>query len=238
MADFGVIIPAAGASTRFQGFSSKKPFVELKGRPIWLRTVEHFVNRPDVSEVVLVLAADDVDEFRQRFKANLAFLSLTIVTGGATRAESVRNGLRALQKPCDFVAVHDAARPLLTKAWVNQIFSAAEARHAVIPAVPVSSTVKSVAEDGRILKTVDRTTLMLAQTPQIFRRTLLETAYEQVAAAEEFTDEASLVEASGVPVYAVNAWPMNIKITTKDDFHMAEALLAALPNEGGLASLL
>ncbi len=233
MNKFAVIIPAAGMSTRFQGFEQKKPFVELKGRAIWLRTVEHFVNRDDVSEVVLVLSKDDQAEFRERFAANLTFLPIKIADGGASRAESVRNGLAVLSEPCDFVAVHDAARPLLTKHWLTDLFATAAERDAVIPAVPVSSTVKSVDNEGRIQKTVDRSSLMLAQTPQVFRRDVLDAAYVATEDASTFTDEASLVEASGVPVYIHQGWPMNIKITTKEDFEIAEAMLAALPTDGG-----
>lgn len=237
MTKFAVIIPAAGDSSRFQGFLHKKPFVDLKGRAIWLRTVEHFVHRDDVSEVVLVLAKDDFSEFRERFGPNLTFLPVVIAEGGASRAESVQNGMARLSEPCDFIAVHDAARPLLTKQWVTDLFSAAQQKNAIIPAVPVSSTVKSVSDDGQIQKTVDRSSLMLAQTPQVFRRDILEAAYAAATDPAAFTDEASLVEASGVPVFVHNGWLMNIKITTKEDFHLAETFLPALPSGDGLLGL-
>ena len=198
---FGVIIPAAGASSRFQGFPKKKPFVELEGRAIWLRTVDHFVNRPDVSEVVVVIAADDMEAFREKFRPNLAFLNLTITEGGANRAESVGNGIKALTQTCDYIAVHDAARPLLTKSWINDIFAAAIEHKAVIPGVRVSSTVKSVDSELKITGTVDRSSLMLAQTPQIFAREILESAYATADDISAFTDEASMVEASGTPVF-------------------------------------
>ncbi len=234
MSRFAVIIPAAGDSSRFKGFRQKKPFVELKGRAIWLRTVEHFVNRDDVSEVILVLAKSDIEEFLERFRSELGFKNLTVTQGGASRSESVMKGIHALKKPADFIAVHDAARPLLTKAWVSEIFAAAIEKDAVIPGIPVSSTVKSISSDGRIEQTIDRTPLRLAQTPQVFRRSLLENAYHNVADPSSFTDESSLVEAAGHPVFVHNGWPMNIKITTMDDFKIAESLLAALPKESGL----
>lgn len=233
MSRFAVIIPAAGDSSRFKGFRQKKPFVELKGRAIWLRTVEHFVNRDDVSEVVLVLAAADMEEFKERFRSELSFRNLTVTHGGASRSESVQKGIRALKRPAEFIAVHDAARPLLTKAWVTEIFAAATEKDAVIPGVPVSSTVKSISDDGWIQQTIDREPLRLAQTPQVFRRSLLENAYRDVADPSLYTDESSLVEAAGHPVFVHNGWPMNIKITTMDDFKIAESLLAALPKESG-----
>jgi len=225
MAKFGVIIPAAGDSSRFQGFPYKKPFVNLQGRPIWLRTTEHFANRDDVSEVVLVLAADDMADFKERFTPNLIFMPIQIATGGASRAESVRNGIAALTKPCDYIAVHDAARPLLTKKGITELFAAAVEKQAVIPGVPVSSTVKSVDGNGRIQQTVDRSGLMLAQTPQVFRRDVLERAYASVEDASAYTDDAAVVEASGVPVFVHPGWPMNIKITTREDMALAERFL-------------
>lgn len=227
MPEFSVIIPAAGASRRFQGrgCAQKKPFVELDGRAIWLRTVDHFLNRSDVVEIIVVIAADDMDEFTERFRPNLAFMEIQVVAGGATRAESVANGLAALKKSSDFVAVHDAARPLLTKPLVDSVFKAAEEHGAVIPAVAVTSTVKRVDDSGQIQQTVDRSRLRLAQTPQVFRRNILEQAFVQVTNAADFTDEASLVEAFGHPVFVCPGAESNIKITTTEDFELAGMLL-------------
>lgn len=238
MAKFAVIIPAAGNSSRFQGFRTKKPFIELEGRPVWLRTVDHFIKRDDVSEVVLVLAASDMDEFHERFKAHLAFLDLNITAGGDSRAESVQNGINALTRDCDYIAVHDAARPLLTDKWVSEVFAAAEQKQAVIPATPVSSTVKKIQASGAIETTVDRSQLVLAQTPQVFCRDLLKNAYAAADNPSHFTDEASLVEASGQPVYVCDGWPMNIKITTREDFDLAKLYVKALPSSDGLSDLL
>ncbi|HIF01362.1 MAG TPA: 2-C-methyl-D-erythritol 4-phosphate cytidylyltransferase [Planctomycetes bacterium] len=226
MSKFAVILPAAGESRRFTGFARKKTFVELKGRAVWLRTAEHFINRDDVSEVVLVLSPDDLDEFRERFRANLAVLNITIAQGGTCRAESVLNGISSLSQDADFVAIHDAARPLLTEKWVTEIFAAAATHDAVIPGVPVSSTVKAV-DGNTIQRTVDRSGLVLAQTPQVFRRTLLQLAFDAADDLSAFTDDASIVEAFGEPVHVHPGWPMNIKITTREDFQLAEALLDA-----------
>lgn len=233
---FAVIIPAAGQSSRFGGHR-KKPFQDLAGRAVWLRTVDHFINRDDVSEVVLVLAEDDIADFKSRFGPNLAFMNVKIVAGGASRAESVQNGIAALDESADFIAVHDAARPLLTKAWVTEIFAAAIQHGAVIPGTPVSSTVKRIDADNNIVETIDRSSLRLAQTPQVFRRDILEAAYAKASDPAAFTDEASLVEASGQLVFIHDGWPMNIKITTIEDLKLAEFLLTVLPNESGLKDL-
>lgn len=233
---YAVVIPAAGQSTRFAG-SRKKPFEELDGRAIWLRTVEHFESRDDVSEVVLVLADDDIAEFKERFQGNLAFLNVQVAVGGSSRAESVLNGIRALQQPADFVAVHDAARPLLTRQWISEIFEAAAEKGAVVPGIPVSSTVKKVDDAGRVCETIDRSNLRLAQTPQVFNRKMLEEAFASAGDLTLLTDEASVLESAGKSVFVHEGWPMNIKITTQDDLSIAEAFLKALPTQGGLGNV-
>ena len=237
MSQFAVILPAAGQSTRFRGFQRKKPFVELKGRPVWVRTAEHFLNRPDVCQTILVIAPEDLEWFRETFKANLAFMDITVVTGGASRAESVRNGISAITTPADFIAVHDAARPLLTAKWIDQIFAAAETHQAAIPGLKISSTVKRVGNDSLINATVDRTGLVQAQTPQVFSAALLRNAMASCRNLAAATDEASLVESLAQPVKVIDGWPMNIKITTNEDFRLAELFLNALPKSGGLGGL-
>lgn len=237
MARFAVVLPAAGKSTRMTGFQRKKPFVELKGRPVWVRTAEHFQGRADVCQTILVVSPDDMDWFRDTFKANLAFMDIKVVEGGASRAESVRNGISAITEHADFIAVHDAARPLLTSRWVDQIFAAAVNHKAVIPGLQISSTVKRINADGQIESTVDRTNLVQAQTPQVFERGLLEKAFAVCRNLSSVTDEASLVEQMNHPVHVIDGWDMNIKITTNEDFRMAELYLNALPKTGGMAAL-
>lgn len=225
MSQFAVILPAAGGSSRFRGFDHKKPFVDLVGIPVWLRTVQAFSQRDDVGQVILVLAEEDRAEFVQRFGG--AADQLTLATGGASRAESVRNALGELSDDSEYIAVHDAARPLVSQAVIDRVFQAAQDSGAAIPGVPVTSTVKRVDAAGTIQGTVDRTPLRLAQTPQTFAREILMKAFE--AAGDElhsYTDEASLVEASGTPVVvSEGAWD-NIKITTAEDFRLAELILS------------
>lgn len=236
MAKFAVILPAAGSSTRFQQQNRKKVFVELKGRPVWVRSVEYFVNRDDVVQTIVTIAPDDLEWFREKFRPNLAFLNVEIVAGGKERADSVQNALAKVRDDVDFVAVHDAARPLLTKDWVNQVFAAAEQHGAAMLAIPITSTIKRVDANQRIQQTVDRTNLWAAQTPQVFRKELLRDAFQKRGSLNA-TDEAQLVEQSGHPVQVVPGSPLNLKITTPDDFRMAEALLDVLPKEKGLGSL-
>lgn len=229
MSSFAVILPAAGQSTRF-GSQQKKPFVDLQGRAVWIRSLEAFVARDDVVQALVVVAEDDLEEFRDRFKSSLPFLDVQVVVGGETRMESVSNALAEVRPEVEYVAVHDAARPLVAGKWIDDVFEAAMTFGAAIPAVRVSNTLKLEREDGTIETTVSRDGLWAAQTPQVVRRDLLIEAYagrgDLVA-----TDEAQLVEQLGQPVKLVPCSPMNIKITTSDDLEMARTLLKAVPQD-------
>lgn len=237
MSTFAVILAAAGRSSRFGSAASRerKVFQELKGRPIWLRAAEAFTGRDDVKQVLVVVSAEDEDWFRDKYQPNLAFTEIDVVTGGAERADSVQNALERVRTDIDFVAVHDAARPLITGLWIDDIFAAAEQSGAAIPAIPVSSTVKRVA-DGSITETVPRAGLHAAQTPQVFRRELLQEAYAQRGDLTS-TDDAQLVEQLGRAVSVVPGSPLNIKITTHEDMKLAGAFLSILPKEKTLDAL-
>jgi 2-C-methyl-D-erythritol 4-phosphate cytidylyltransferase len=231
MSKFAVILPAAGKSSRFGTQQSKKKvFVELKGRPVWVRTAEAFVNRDDVVQTIVVLSPDDIDWFREKFRPNMAFMNIEIVAGGAERADSVMNALARVRADVDYVAVHDAARPLIVKEWVNNVFQAAEQHGAALLATPVTSTLKRLGANQQVEQTVSRANLWAAQTPQVFKRQLLLDAYAKRGSLEP-TDEAQLVEQFGHPVHVVEGSPLNIKITSPDDFRMAEVLLDVLPKE-------
>jgi 2-C-methyl-D-erythritol 4-phosphate cytidylyltransferase len=229
MSKFAVILPAAGNSTRFSK-QRKKVFVELKGRPVWVRTAEQFINRDDVSQTIVVISPDDLEWFKEKYRANLAFMDIEIVTGGAERADSVQNALARVRADADFVAVHDAARPLIVKEWIDAVFRAAEQYGAAIPATRITSTLKRADSNHGIEETVSRAGLWAAQTPQVFRRQLLLDAFAKRGSYQP-TDEAELVERIGGSVKIVECSPLNLKITTQDDFRMAEHLLEALPKE-------
>lgn len=229
MAKFAVILPAAGRSSRFRD-KEKKPFATLDGRAVWLRSAELFITRDDVCQCLLVIAKDDDELVRRRFGANLAFMNVQIVEGGAERFESVANALAQLKPEADFVAIHDAVRPCLTAEQVAAIFAEAEKKGAVVPAVPVADTVKQVDAQHKITGTVSRKGLWLAQTPQIFRREWLVEAYARRAQlGKDVTDDAQLVEAAGHPVHVVEGPTTNIKITTRGDLFLADAILKSLP---------
>jgi 2-C-methyl-D-erythritol 4-phosphate cytidylyltransferase len=232
MPSFAVILPAAGRSTRFRDPNYKKPFAVLAGRAVWLHSAERFLNRSDVKQVIVVVADEDREEFGRKFGANLAIMGVEVCAGGAERTDSIQNALARVRDDIDFVAVHDAARPCVADKWIDQVFAAAQQSGAAILAVSISATLKRASKGPKggpvIAETVDRSGLWEAQTPQVFRRDLLNKAYAARAGAAA-TDDAQLVERLGTPVTLVEGSPMNLKITTKDDLRLAEQILKVLP---------
>jgi len=225
MAKVSVIVPGAGAGKRFGG-KTNKIFSRVKDQPVFIRTLEVFTSRQDVCQVQLVVSADDMDELRNRFGANLGFMGVKVVLGGATRSQSVRNALAGVSAEADLICVHDAVRPCISPLWVDAVFAEALKTGAAILAYPVHGTLKKVSGAGVIDETVTRSDLWEAQTPQVFRRQLLIDAYAKDA---EATDDAALVEALGHPVGVVMGDPRNIKITTPGDLALASAVIDSLP---------
>jgi 2-C-methyl-D-erythritol 4-phosphate cytidylyltransferase len=225
MPAFAVILPAAGKSSRFGG-REKKPFVNIDGRAVWLRTAELFVNRPDVAQLILVISPDDRELVQRRYGANLMFMEVKLVDGGAERFESVANALPHVKADADFVAVHDAVRPCASAAVIDAVFAAAVRHGAAVTGIPVADTLKRVDNQLRITQTVSREGLWQAQTPQAFRKDWLVEAYAKRAGlGKSVTDDAQLVEAAGHPVQVVRGSPFNIKITAGEDIKLASQLL-------------
>jgi 2-C-methyl-D-erythritol 4-phosphate cytidylyltransferase len=229
MAQIAVILPAAGKSSRFRD-REKKPFATLDGRAVWLRSVELFVTRPDVVQCILVISPADQETFRRRNAAHMAFMNVQIADGGSERFDSVANALKLLKPEVDTLAVHDAVRPCVTSAQIDAVFSKAAQTGAALLAVAVTDTVKQVNAQHQVEATAPRRGLWLAQTPQVFRRDWLTEAYANRAKlGKDITDDAQLVEAAGHPVFVVESALTNIKITTKADLILAEAVLKAQP---------
>jgi 2-C-methyl-D-erythritol 4-phosphate cytidylyltransferase len=225
---FAVILPAAGKSSRFRDQFYKKPFFPLENRPVWLHAAEKFTARNDVAQTLLVIAKEDREQFQTKMGANAALLGIEVVEGGQERHDSVAAALARVREDVDFVAVHDAARPCIAEAWIDEVFAAAVKSGAAILATPVHGTLKRIAGDKSITETVSRENLWEAQTPQVFSRKLLIDAYAR-RGGPPATDDAQLVERLGHKVTVVPGSPMNLKITTKDDLRLAGAILKALP---------
>jgi 2-C-methyl-D-erythritol 4-phosphate cytidylyltransferase len=228
MANFAVILPAAGASSRFKDKNYKKPFAPLADRAVWLHSAERFLHRQDVKQLILVIAADDREYFDFKFSSNVVILGIDVVEGGKERADSIERAMARVKADIDYIAVHDAARPCLADEWITRVFEAAEKSGAAILALPVAATLKRVKANQTIEETVSREGLWEAQTPQVFRRQLLLDAYAKRGSFQA-TDDAQLVERIGHPVTVVHGSPINMKITTQEDLRLAEHALKAMP---------
>jgi 2-C-methyl-D-erythritol 4-phosphate cytidylyltransferase len=229
MAKFAVILPAAGQSSRFRD-KEKKPFALLDGRAVWLRAAELFITRSDVCQCIIVVAKNDQETFRRRYGANLAFMNVQIADGGAERFESVANALALVKPEADFIAIHDAVRPCLTEELIDAVFAKAEKTGAALLAAPVTETVKRIDAQQQVQETVSRQGLWLAQTPQVFRRDWLTDAYaHRGKVSQDITDDAQLLEAAGHKIHIVEGASTNVKITTKADLHLAEAVIKSRP---------
>jgi 2-C-methyl-D-erythritol 4-phosphate cytidylyltransferase len=229
MGRFAVILPAAGQSSRFGNRREKKIYAELDGRAVWLRAIEPFLNRPDVHQTILAIAPEDRELFERRFRPSVAFLEIKVIEGGAERHETVAKALAQVDPACDFVAIHDAARPCLSAELVDAVFAAAVAHGAALPGLPVTDTVKRVDAEGRSVETVPRAGLYTVQTPQAFRRDLLEQAHARRAElGAAITDDAQLVEALGHPCRVVDGSRFNLKITVPEDLTLASAYLGLM----------
>jgi 2-C-methyl-D-erythritol 4-phosphate cytidylyltransferase len=230
-ANFAVILPAAGRSLRFQD-KERKPFVNLDGRAVWLRSAELFVARADVCQCIIIVAKEDQEVFRRRYGANLAFMNVQLADGGPERFDSVANALELVKPEVEFIAIHDAVRPCLTETLVDQVFEKAKKTGAALLAVSITDTVKQVVNEDQVRATLPRQGLWLAQTPQVFRRDWLLEAYKARAKlGRDITDDAQLVEASGKSVHIVSGALTNIKITTRSDLALAEAILKSRPQK-------
>ncbi len=227
MPRFAVLVPAAGSSRRFGLVDGRsKIHADLGGRAVWLRSVEAFVGREDVGQVVVAVSAVERSWFLERYEVEIARLGLVLVEGGQERVDSVERMLGVVGPNCDFVAVHDAARPLVSREVIDRVFAAVIEHGAALPGVAVTDTMKRMGDGGVIVETVSRAGLFGVQTPQAFRRGLIERAYAARSRTVEIaTDDATLVEAVGQEVWIVAGAASNLKITTQEDLELARAIL-------------
>ncbi|HEV8574277.1 MAG TPA: 2-C-methyl-D-erythritol 4-phosphate cytidylyltransferase [Dehalococcoidia bacterium] len=216
----GAVIVAAGSGIRMAG--ADKLFTEIAGRPLLAHAIAPFQDCAALERIVLVLAAPTLERGREIVK-QFAFSKVAAVCpGGPRRQDSVRLGLEALGQ-CDYVAIHDGARPLVTPALIERGLKAARESGAAIPAVPLVDTVKEAGPDGTILRTVDRSRLWAVQTPQVFRNDLILRAHRELTA--NVTDDAAMVEALGERVRLFQGSRKNFKVTAPEDLDLVTALL-------------
>ena len=236
-ADAGVIIVAAGQGVRAADGTTSEPkqFRPIAGVRMLLRAIRPFAQHPRVGPIIVVLPAEDAAR-PPAWLAPLLSDRLTVVAGGETRQQSVANGLARLpaSPPVPLVLVHDAARPFVDADLIDRVLQVVALGVCAVPGIPLVDTVKETDTAGLVTRTVARERLVAVQTPQGFPRQMLETAHQKArtdAAALPATDDAALCERLGYPVRVVAGSRRNLKVTTAEDFVMAEALAL----EGGSA---
>jgi len=218
------IIAAAGAGTRLAS-DRPKQFLQLAGKPVIFHTLQPFEECESINEVIVVLpAAESAGFLSLAGKYGLRKVS-RVVPGGVTRADSVKRGLMAIRAAtAEIVAVHDGVRPFVTAEEISRTVEAARLHGAAILVGPATDTIKHV-EKQKVIKTLDRSSLRRALTPQCFRYELLRQAYHHADVNDpSLTDESALVEQLGKPVTIVEGSARNIKITTAEDLIIAEAI--------------
>src|SRR2546430_14752737 len=218
----GAIVAAAGTGSRLGRGS--KALVRLNGRTTLARVLELFLDLDEIDRIVVVGPPSRLESAEREVESIHPRKTVIVKAGGESRQDSVRMGLAALGE-CDFVLVHDAARPLATAALVRRVLAAAMDSGAAFPAIAPRDAVKRV-EGNRLVESLDRSLIVLAQTPQAFAHDLLARAHREAADAGLVgDDDAQLVAAAGHAVTVAQGDPANIKLTTPEDFAVAEALI-------------
>jgi 2-C-methyl-D-erythritol 4-phosphate cytidylyltransferase len=225
------VVVAAGRSQRM-GFD--KLLTPLCGRPLLLHTLERLLLTGLPSEIVLVVRPNSEAEMETLIAPLRERGTIRLVPGGAQRQDSVQAGLQAIADSSEYVMVHDAARPFITKELIESVLAAAKLSGAAVCGAPCSDTLKMVGEDGLVVHTVDRTGLWAVQTPQIFRAALLKECYQAaLQSGVTFTDDTAVVEQAGHPVRVVLYHDVNLKLTTPNDWKQAELFLQFASGEEG-----
>lgn len=212
------IIPAGGTSSRFG--NKNKLLEKIYGKEVIKYTIDAFENS-NVDEIIICANINIIDELKEIFKNSP---KVRIIEGGATRQESVFNGLNASE--CDYVLIHDGARPMISTDLVNSAVEEVKTKKALTVATKTIDTIKEVI-DGKIIRTIDRAKLYNTQTPQAFEYNLIKDAHKKLY-GKNFTDDAGMLEELGQTVYILNGSYKNIKITTQNDIDIAKIYLENL----------
>ncbi len=220
------LIVAGGRGIRFGG-EIPKQFRSIQEKPVLSWTIQQFEKASKVDDIVVVVPEDYLLFTNENVVNPFLFKKVSlIITGGNTRLESVRKGLKALPISTGFVAIHDGARPLVWPHDIDRVIEAAQRERAAILARPITETVKRVESDF-IISTLDRSKLFLAETPQVFQYDLISSAHASASDDKGATDDAYLVELLGFKVRTVVPERINLKITTEEDLAIAKILLGA-----------
>ena len=215
------IIPGAGAGSRF---GEKKQFKNLNGEPLWAHAFKPFILSSLVDEIIFVVEENSISKIKRSacFKQFVQEKEIKIIKGGARRMDSVLNGIQVSKKINDIVCIHDAARPFVEKSFINKTIEACKDFDGAILAVPSVDTVKSVKSEI-IKKTLNRSQVWMAQTPQTFHKDKLLKAYIENTSVNA-TDESTIMELSGFSIKIINGDDRNFKITKKIDWALAKII--------------
>ena len=218
------IVLAGGSGSRM-GTDKAKQFITILGKTVIERTVLAFDKSELTDEIIVVVRECDTDAITEILGALKLSKSVKVVSGGGCRAESAKNGFATISHDSEFVAIHDAARCLITPEMIDKVVKTAHKSQAATAVSAVFDTVKQVDKNGKITATIPRETVFRAQTPQVFSKALYTRALEACNDFTVITDDNMLVENIGAEIYAVDLGPDNIKITTKEDLSLAKNIL-------------
>ncbi len=215
------IIPAAGLGNRF---GEAKQFKLLAGTPLFIHSIKAFLNSSKIHEIVVVVPKDKQDSIYKAIMSISGDKRITITSGGERRQDSVKNGVLVSDTTSDLICIHDAARPFITETLIQDSINSCKLFDGAVIAIPSVDTVK-YSENNIIMKTIDRNSIWLAQTPQVFWKDKLLKAYDGMDESIEITDEASIMEKMGYKICLVPGDIKNNKITTFEDWKYAESRL-------------
>ena len=218
-----VVVVAASSSERMD---SDKMLMTLGAKPVIIRTLMAFQQSPMVDDIVVVTRQEKIMGLADMIKLYDISKVTQVISGGATRMESALAGVSAVKEGAKLIAIHDGARPLVTQGVIRRVVEAANEHMAAVPAVPCVDTLKQVNQEGVVIGSVDRSSVVRVQTPQVFDADLIKGALSRAVEKNlPLTDDCSAMEMMGVKTYVVEGDAGNIKLTEPDDMILAEAIL-------------
>ena len=220
----------AGGTGKRMGAATNKQFLLMENKPIIVHTLQVFEECRAIDGIYLVVNQRDLPVIQEEILENYRFNKiLKLVIGGKLRQDSVRNGLEAIESPCDIVVIHDGARPFIPPSFIEKGIFLMEMYDAVIPALPVHDTIKVISKEGFVVRTLERDSLWHVQTPQTFKYELIVKAYREGTIKKHYGyDDAAFIEHMGKKVKVIEGSPYNMKITTPEDLTIAKGLLLEL----------
>lgn len=218
------IVPAAGSGKRLQA-RQEKAFVNLGGKPLVVYALKALNSSAYIDAIIVAVKTSSIKRLKGIIGRYGISKASIVISGGKTRAESVKNCFNIIGPACEIVLIHDAARPFLSQDCIKNSVSLARKFGACVTSIRQTDTVKSADKNMFVKKTLDRDSLWRAQTPQAFKYSMLKKAYSKADALSHMTDDASILENCGKKVKILEGSPRNIKVTTREDLKIAEALL-------------